>query len=133
MTETKNNAILIIDDDKFLLDMYAIKFTEKGYMVTSALGSVEAIEKFQEKVNPTVILLDLVMPAMDGFELLEKIKQEQLAPEAKIVILSNLGQDTDKERGKQLGADGYIVKASATPSEVVQYVERLLRGEDTSF
>lgn len=130
MADGEKKDILIIDDDKFLLDMYAIKFNEKGFNVTSALGSVEALEKLHTGFDPAVVLLDLVMPAMDGFELLQKIKQDGLAPHAKIVILSNLGQDADKEKGKQLGADGYVVKASATPSEVVEYVVRLLEGKE---
>jgi CheY-like chemotaxis protein len=130
MTDGEKKAILIIDDDKFLLDMYAIKFSEKGFDVTSALGSIEALEKLHVGFDPVVVLLDLVMPAMDGFELLEKIKQDGLAPHSKIVILSNLGQDADKEKGKALGADGYVVKASVTPSEVVEYVVRLLAGEE---
>ncbi|MCK5096258.1 MAG: response regulator [Candidatus Pacebacteria bacterium] len=118
----KNKTILIVDDDKFLLDMYVVKFKEKGFHVVPALGSVEALDTLQEGLDPTVVLLDLVMPEMDGFELLQKAKEEKLAPDAKYIILSNLGQDSDKEKGEQLGADGYLVKASATPSEVVAYV-----------
>ena len=130
MADGEKKTILIIDDDKFLLDMYAIKFGEKNFAVTSALGSIEALEKMQAGFDPVVVLLDLVMPAMDGFELLQKIKQDGLAPHSKIVILSNLGQDADKDKGKELGADGYIVKASATPSEVVEYVVQLLEGKE---
>ena len=124
--KSEEKIILIIDDDKFLLDMYVVKFKEKGFHVHAALGSIEALDVLAGGLEPVAVLLDLVMPAMDGFELLQKIKAEKLAPEAKYIILSNLGQDADKERGKELGADGYIVKASATPSEVVEYVSDLL-------
>lgn len=124
----EDKTILIIDDDKFLLDMYVVKFKEKEYQVNAALGSIEALDLLEGGLKPAVILLDLVMPAMDGFELLQKIKTDKLAPDAKCVILSNLGQDADKEKGKALGADGYVVKASATPSEVVDYVSDLLAG-----
>ena len=115
-------TVFIVDDDKFLSDMYAVKFKESGFDVDSALGSIEALEKLKEGFEPDVVLLDLVMPTMDGFEFLQKAKEEKLAENAKFIILSNLGQDSDIEKGKQLGADGYIVKASAIPSEVVQYV-----------
>lgn len=120
--EKKERTILIVDDDKFLSDMYTVKFKESGFDVISASGSMEALEKLKEDPEPDVVLLDLVMPTMDGFEFLQKAKSEKLAPTAKFIILSNLGQDSDIKKGKELGADGYIVKASTTPSEVVQYV-----------
>lgn len=127
---TANNSqgrkVLIVDDDTFLLDMYSVKFKEEGFTVIPALGSVDALEKLEEGIDPEAMLLDVVMPAMDGFELLTKIKSEKMAPNAKIIFLSNLGQQSDIEKGKELGADGYIVKASATPSEVVEQVMSLL-------
>ena len=122
----EKKLVFIVDDDKFLSDMYVVKFKERGFDVDSVLGSEEAIEKLKEGLEPDVVLLDLVMPTMDGFEFLQKAKEEKLAENAKFIILSNLGQDSDIEKGKQLGADGYIVKASATPSEVVQYVTDLI-------
>ena len=118
--------ILIVDDDRFLLDMYTLKFKEQGYEVTSALGSIDALDKLSNGLAPHVILLDVVMPAMDGFEFLQKIKNDNLAEGTKVVILSNLGQQSDIEKGKELGADGYIVKASATPSEVVEKVREYI-------
>lgn len=114
------HKILLIDDDKFLLDMYAIKFNEKGYTIEVALGSEEALKKLAGGFVPDVILLDLIMPGMDGFGFLEKIKKENIAPNARVVILSNQGQDSDIEKARSLGADGYIVKASSIPSEVVE-------------
>jgi DNA-binding response OmpR family regulator len=104
----KKYKVLIIDDDKFLLDMYSMKFSEKEFMVEVAFGSMEALEKLKGGNHPDIILLDIVMPTMDGFELLQEIKNQNLAPEAVIIILSNLGQKEDIERGLKLGADGYI-------------------------
>lgn len=124
--QTKGKKVLIVDDDTFLLDMYSVKFKEEGYAVIPALGSIDALEKLEEGEKPDAMLLDIVMPAMDGFELLAKIKQDNLAEGAKIIFLSNLGQESDIEKGTKLGADGYIVKASATPSEVVTQVNKLL-------
>lgn len=125
--ENKNGRkILIIDDDNFLLDMYALKFGQNGYQVDTALGSVQGLDKLKAGSNPDVIVTDLLMPVMDGFELLEKINQEKLAPNAKKIILSNLSQDADVERGNSLGISGYIVKASSTPSEVLDKVNKIM-------
>jgi len=122
--------ILIVDDDKFLLDMYTFKFKEKGFDVVQAFGSIDALNKLKGGIIPDIMLLDVVMPAMDGFELLALIKSEKLAPNAKIIVLSNLGQPTDIEKGRTLGAKGYVIKASATPSEVVEKVMVVLGGAE---
>jgi len=118
--------ILIVDDDKFLLDMYTLKFGESGFDVVPAFGSVDAMNKLKEGLVPNLILLDVVMPTMDGFEFLEKVKKDNLAGNAKTIVLSNLGQQSDIDKGKELGAEGYIVKANATPSEVVTKVKEVL-------
>lgn len=123
--------VLIVDDDKFLLDMYTFKFKEKGFDVIQAFGSVDALNKLKGGIVPDIMLLDVVMPAMDGFELLNIIKNEKLAPNAKVIVLSNLGQPTDVEKGRTLGANGYVVKASATPSDVVNRVIAVLGGEES--
>lgn len=128
MNEGQKHKVMIVDDDKFLLDMYTLKFSESGFEATAAYGSVDAYNKLKEGMKPDVILLDVVMPTMDGFEFLEKVKTENLAPQAQMIVLSNLGQQSDIEKGKKLGAAGYIVKASATPSEVVAKVKDLLKG-----
>ncbi len=120
-TGEKKNSILIVDDDKFLLDMYALKFTELNFIVESAFSADDALAALKEK-RPDVILLDVVMPGMDGFELLKKIKEENLSAGSLVIMLSNLGQESDIERAKQIGADGYIVKASATPGEIVKKI-----------
>lgn len=119
----KKFKILIIDDDNFLLDMYALKFSnEPLFSVETALGSVPAYEKIKAGLVPDVILLDVVMPVMDGFEFLEKLETEKLAEGVMKIILSNRGQQSDIERGQKLGIAGYIVKASSTPGEVIKKV-----------
>ncbi len=118
--------ILIIDDDSFLLDMYALKFHQSNFDVTTSLGSEQALEKLHLGLNPDIILLDIVMPVMDGFELMEKMNEEKLAPGAIRVVLSNRGQPSDIARGESLGAAGYIVKASSTPSEVIDKVNSII-------
>jgi CheY-like chemotaxis protein len=126
MTDKGTKKVFIIDDDAFLLEMYALKFTQKGYDVESVPGTMEALEKLRNGLDPDIMLVDIVMPTMDGFEFLAKVKEEGLASKATIIVLSNLGQPEDIEKGISLGASGYIIKASATPSEVVEKVEQAL-------
>ena len=125
-----NKKILIVDDDKFLLDMYSIKFSEHGFTVDTALSADEALAKFEAGFQPAIFLVDLIMPGMDGFQLIEKLKEKGAAKSAAIVILSNLGQKEDIEKGLGLVADGYIIKASATPSEVVAKVTEIAEHHD---
>jgi len=126
----QRKKILIIDDDNFLIDMYSLKFSKSNFSVTSALGPEIALEKLREGLVPDIILLDIVMPVMDGFELMEKMKEEGLASSAIRVILSNRGQPSDIARGEALGAAGYIVKASSTPSEVIEKVNEIINNLD---
>ena len=123
----QSKKIFIVDDDSFLLDMYALKFSQGGYEVTTALGALPALEKLRAgEYIPDIILLDIVMPVVDGFEFLEKMTTEKLAPKAMHVVLSNRGQEADIKRAKDLGAIGYIVKASTTPSEVITQVNDIV-------
>ena len=126
--ETKKK-ILIVDDDVFLLDMYALKFSQSNFEVITALGPEVALEKVKGGLNPDVMILDIIMPIMDGFEFLEKIKEENLMKDTIKILLSNRGQQSDIARGESLGASGYIVKASNTPSEVVQKVTDIINSK----
>jgi CheY-like chemotaxis protein len=119
MAEDKT-LVLLVDDDKFLLDMYSVKFKETGYLIEIAVGAEEALKKIQDGLKPNAVLLDLVMPGMDGFGFLERIRKDSLIQDAVILMLTNQGQESDIERARALGADGYIVKASSIPSEVVE-------------
>ena len=118
--------ILIVDDDKFLLDMYALKFSQSGFEVFTAENGLQAVEKLRNKLEPQIIMLDLIMPEMDGFEMLEKINEEKLVPDAVKIVISNKSQQTDMDRAKSLGAVGYIVKANSTPVEVIGEVKAIL-------
>lgn len=126
MNNIENKKTLIVDDDNFLLDMYARKFQETGFSVMPCLGSVEALAKLREGYVPDIILLDIVMPKMDGFEFLDILKKENLASDAIKIILSNKNQKQDIDLGRELGASGYIVKATFTPTEVVEKVKEIL-------
>ena len=123
--------IYLVDDDKFLLDLYAVKFKNAGHEV-SVFGGGEALLaalRKEETSKPDAILLDIIMPGVSGFDALETIRKEQLAKGAKIIILSNQGQNVDIEKAKQLSADGYIIKASAIPSEVLAETLRIIGTE----
>lgn len=119
--------VYLVDDDKFLLDLYATKFKNAGHDV-NVFGSGEellaALRKEDAKA-PDIILLDLIMPGIGGFGALETIRKNRLAQGSKIVILSNQGQDSDVGKAKQYAVDGYIVKASAIPSEVLAETIRI--------
>lgn len=121
---------MIVDDDAFLLDMYALKFTQKNFDVTTSSGTLDALEKLRAGYKPEVILVDLVMPAMDGFQFIEQTKKDKLGEGAMIIVLSNLSQQEDVDRSLKLGAVGHIVKASATPSEVVERVLAEMRKQE---
>lgn len=112
--------ILIIDDDKFLLDMYSLKFSELGFTVSTATDGEEAFTKTSDGgLKPDIFLIDVLMPRLGGFQLVTKLKERGLPPETVLIIFSNMGQQADIDQGLALGVDGYIVKATATPSEVV--------------
>lgn len=117
-----DKLVLLVDDDQFLRDMYALKFKEKGFHVETAEGGSEALERLRGGLLPSVILFDLVMPGVDGFEFLEQLRDLKLGESAAKIVLSNQGQDADMEKAKELGAKGYIVKANTIPSEVVSQV-----------
>lgn len=121
------HKILIIDDDEFLLDMYSVKFKENGFDVDVASSAGEALEKIKGGLLPEVMLLDIVMPGMDGFEFLSAIKKANLFQNGKIIILTNLGQQKDIDKGIAMGVPDYIIKAYFTPSEVVKKINSLLK------
>jgi DNA-binding response OmpR family regulator len=121
--------IYLTDDDRFLLDLYAAKFKNAGHEVSVFSGGEELLAELRKGgAAPDAILLDVVMPGMDGFATLETIRKEKLAATSKIIILSNQGQDSDIERARTLAADSYIVKASAIPSEVLAEAVRTIEG-----
>jgi CheY-like chemotaxis protein len=120
--------IYLTDDDRFLLDMYAVKFKAGGHEVSVFQNGNSLLEELRAKPAPDALLLDVVMPEIDGFQVLEAIQKEGLAPTMKKIVLSNQGQDTDIEKAKTLGAIGYIIKASAIPSEVYAETIKLIEG-----
>ncbi len=114
-------TIFLVDDDQFLLNMYVAKFQNSGHKVSAFTSGRELLSALREnKQQIDALLLDIVMPDMNGFEILEELRREKLAKGAKVIILSNQGQDADIQHAKEFSVDGYIVKAAAIPSEVVE-------------
>lgn len=114
--------VLLVDDDEFLLDMYSVKFKEAGFDLDIASSGTEALEKIKHTPYD-VILLDIIMPQLDGFEVLQQMKKDNLQGKSIVIILSNLGQKEDIERGMYLGAQDYVIKAHFTPREVVEKIK----------
>jgi DNA-binding response OmpR family regulator len=132
MSEAPNTTkhVLLVDDDVFLLDMYSMKFKKAGFEVSAVKGVDEAVEFLHDADagnKPDIILFDLVMPGREGWELITEVREKKLAPDAKLVVLSNQGQEADLEESRKQSVDGYIIKAMTTPSEVVDQVEHILQ------
>jgi CheY-like chemotaxis protein len=126
MTESTYN-ICIVDDDPFLLDMYNLKFQQAGHTVQCFTDGAAALEALRKGSAHDIILLDLIMPQIDGYEVLRTIRQENLVGNTTaLVILSNQGQEKDIERAKEYGVDGYLVKANTLPSEVLEKVTDII-------
>ena len=124
--EGEKRKILIVDDDSFLLDMYALKFSQNNFEVYTVPSGVEAIEKLKGGLSPDVMLMDIIMPNMDGFEVLGQINTQKLCPNCVKIILSNKSEQSDIDEGDKLGVAGYIVKANSTPAEVIDQVVKIL-------
>jgi two-component system response regulator YesN len=127
MTEQNKKKILLVDDDNFLLEMYAKKFDNNGYDTSVCESSSKCLDILKEGFVPDILITDIIMPEMDGVELLKKIKEENLIPEATKIVLTNQGQEDDIEKVKEFGIKGYIVKALNTPSEVVEKVGEIYK------
>ena len=120
--------ILIVEDDNFLVDMYTTKFELEGFQVVSADNGEKGIELAQSE-SPDIILLDILMPKMDGFSTLIELKKDDATKDIPVILLTNLGQKEDVKKGFELGAAGYLIKAHFMPSEVVDKIKKILSGE----
>jgi len=114
--------ILIIEDDKFLRELISRKLLSDGFKIEEAIDGEEGLRKIEE-VKPDLILLDLILPGLDGFEVLERIKDNPSTSAVPVLIFSNLGQRDEIERGLKLGAVDFLVKAHFTPEEIVDKIK----------
>jgi DNA-binding response OmpR family regulator len=118
--------ILVIEDDKFLRELIVQKLTKEGYTISEAIDGEEGIKKIRDE-KPTLILLDLILPGIDGFEVLAKTKEDPALSPIPVIILSNLGQKEDVEKGLKLGAVDYLIKAHFTPGEIIEKIKAVLK------
>jgi DNA-binding response OmpR family regulator len=119
-------TILIVEDDKFLRELIVKKLKDEGYQTAEAVDGEEALEVVK-KAFPDLILLDLILPGIDGFEVLKQIKAESSLSSIPVIILSNLGQQEEVDRGMKLGAADYLVKAHFTPGEIIEKIKNILK------
>ena len=117
--------ILLVEDDPFLIDIYTTKLKEAGFSTEVAVNGEEAIRKMKEK-RPDLVVLDIVLPQVDGWAILRKIKSTPEFKNLKVIILSNLGQKEEVEKGMDLGAIKYLIKAHYTPSQVVEEIKKII-------
>jgi DNA-binding response OmpR family regulator len=124
MTDAKGK-ILIIEDDRYISKMYQLKLSLEDYDVQVAENGKQGVDKIKEFM-PDIVLLDILMPELDGFEVLKIVKADPVTKEIPVLIMSNLGQEDHVEKGMKLGALGYIVKSQYTPSKVVEKIKSVL-------
>jgi DNA-binding response OmpR family regulator len=117
--------ILLVEDDSFLIDIYTTKLKESGFSVDVASEGDEAVRKAKEE-KFDLVLLDIVLPKVDGWDILKQIKAESKLKDLKVIIISNLSQKEEVEKGMNLGASKYLIKAHFTPSEVVKEIKEVL-------
>ncbi len=117
--------ILIVEDDKFLRDLLARKLQDEKFEVVTAIDGEEGIKKTEEE-KPDMVLLDLILPSINGFEVLKKIKENPKTSAVPVIILSNLGQKEDVERALNGGAKDYLIKANFTLDEILDKIRKYL-------
>lgn len=118
--------ILIIEDDKFLRELIGQKLLKEGYDIVDAVDGEQGIKSIKNE-KPDLVLLDLILPGVDGFEVLTKIKEDSKIAQIPVIILSNLGQKDDIEKGLKMGAVDYLIKAHFTPGEIIGKIKLILK------
>jgi DNA-binding response OmpR family regulator len=122
----KKRKILLVEDDSMIVEMYKLRFEEEGFEVTVTEKGSEAIE-LANSLKPDIILLDIILPEVDGFNILQSLKSEEKTKSLPILMLTNLAQESDKEKAISMGANDYLVKSQHTPSDVLQKVKEIIK------
>lgn len=122
----KKQKVLLVEDDQMIVEMYKLRLEEGGFEVFVTDKGSEAIE-IAGKEHPDIILLDIILPEIDGFAILQSIKAESSTKKIPVVMLTNLSQESDQQKGTQLGAVGYFVKAQHTPADIMTEIKKILK------
>ncbi len=117
--------VLLVEDDSMIVEMYKFRLEEEGFDVLVTDKGTEALE-IASKEKPNIILLDVILPEVDGFSVLQMIKNNSKTKNIPVVMLTNLGQESDKEKGNQLGAVEYFIKSQHTPAEVLAAIKKII-------
>ena len=122
--------ILVIEDDQFLGELITMKLSKENFDVTLATTGADGLQKVEE-LKPDIVLLDIILPEMDGFEVLKGIRSlsDTVTSQTPVILLSNLGQESNIERGLSLGAQDYLVKSNFTTDEITKKVRETLAKE----
>jgi len=118
--------ILLVEDDPSLIDIYKTKLEEDGFKV-EVINSGDRILSTLKETSPDLLVLDIVLPHLDGWEIMERIKADRNLNDLKVIILSNLGQKNEVERSLKMGAVKYLIKAHYTPMEIVEEIKKALK------
>lgn len=118
-------SILLVEDDEFLAELYATKLNLEGFEVSLAVNGEKGL-KLAKEVAPDLILLDIILPKMDGFEVLKGIKSDPNIKNIPVILLTNLSQKDEVQKGLDLGAVDYLIKAHFMPSEVVKKIKQII-------
>ncbi|HEY4515113.1 MAG TPA: response regulator [Candidatus Paceibacterota bacterium] len=118
-------TILIVEDDRFLREIAVQKLQAEGFNIATATAGNEALDYLRANIRPDVVILDLILPGMSGFEVLQNIKTTESLKSIPVLILSNLGQEEDIEKAKKLGADDYLVKANFSFAEIIKKIRAI--------
>ena len=124
----QKKKIMIVEDDVFVMDIYHTKLTQEGFEVISATNGMDGLKKLKaEKELPDLMLLDILMPYMDGLEMLAEVKKDDRLKDIPVILLTNLSQKVDVEKGMGLGANDFLIKSHFTPSEVLEKIKSQLK------
>ncbi len=127
VVKNKSVTILVVEDDKFLRGLIVGRLLGEGFTVLEATDGAMGIEMAREQ-NPALVLLDLMLPGKDGFDVLKEIREDAGASSIPVIVLSNLSQQEDIDRAHALGAKEFLVKAQFTPSEIVEKIKAILNA-----
>ncbi|MEI8339136.1 MAG: response regulator [bacterium] len=125
MADIKGKKVIIVEDDNFFISLVSKKLNAGGLMALSASDGKSGVELIKKEM-PAVVILDIMLPDMDGFEILKKIKEDPVTRPIPVVFLSNLGSREDVQKGKELGAYSFLIKATVTMDEVLQEVSKII-------